>query len=158
MKTILAAVCGSLCLLSVSSARADIAFCNNYSSQIWVAVGLWNLNNGLNCDERFGRVDVIGWYSMTPGHCATVISGCYNDQSFDFHAAAADGARWAGGIFVATLSNSAFEFCAGTSPLVCAPSKCPPMNHGNAGFRDVLLGDGCGFLGWNGYEGTIDLN
>ena len=148
MKKLLAAICGSVCLLSVSSARADITFCNNYSSQIWVAVGWFNLNNGLDCSDRFQTADMIGWYSMMPGQCTMPFQGCYPADLMEFHAEAANGARWAGSD-VATLSNSAFEFCAHTNPLVCA-GHCPPLNHGKAGFRNVILSDGCGFLGPDG--------
>ena len=155
MKTILAAVCGSVCLLSVSSAKADITLCNNYSSQIWVAVGLPFFNDILNCGGRFNTDEMIGWYSMTPGNCTTVIGGCVDADLVNILATAADGAYWAGSFDYGNLSYSAFDFCYNTT--TCAANQCPSFDYGPAGLRGVHVDDGCGFWG-QGYAGTIDLN
>lgn len=153
MKAILATVCGALCLLSVSAAKADITFCNNYTSEIWVAVGYPYLNDTLSCTKYYGTDEMIGWYAMTPGNCVTVFGGCYSGtNTIEFNASAADGAYWAGALDYGKLSYSAFDFCYDTTH--CYGGTCPPFNYGPVGFRRVYLGN-CGLFDWGG---TIDLN
>lgn len=153
MKAILALVCGSACLLSVSAAKADITFCNNHGNEIFVSVGFINLNDTLNCTSRFEEAEMMGWWTVMPGQCTTTFSGCYPADEIEYHAEAADGTHWAGSDTV-TLSNEVFDFCEHTSPLVCANNDCPPMDHGKSGFRTVLLDNNC----FSGADATFDLN
>jgi hypothetical protein len=156
MKTLLAAVFGSVCLLSVSSAKADITFCNNYSSQIWVAVGWPYLGGAMDCQDRFGADEMMGWYSMMPGNCTTVFYGCDSAGWLHFNATAADGAYWGGDDDWGRLSYSAFDFCYNTT--ACYDDQCPSFDYGPVGFLFVHVDNGCGFLGLEGFEKTIDLN
>lgn len=155
MKTILAAACGSAWLLSASVASADITFCNHYSSEIWVAVGLPGFNSTLNCDGRFSTDEMIGWYSMTPGNCTTPVSGCVSADWMYFYATAADGAYWAGADLYQKLSYSAFDFCSGTT--ACYENSCPPFNYGPVGFSFQNIGaNNCNI--WDStWEALFDL-
>lgn len=152
MKRLLAAVSGFGCLLSVSSANADITFCNNYTSQVWIATGNFDVNDTLAC-VNYSTDEMIGWYSATPGNCVTVFSGCYQADEIEYFATAADGAYWAGGDLYGSLSYSAFDFCYGTTHCY---GSCPSFNYGPVGFRAQSLGN----CGWPIIlaGGTIDLN
>lgn len=154
MKTVLAAACGFLCLLRVTSAEADITFCNHYSSQVWVAIGLYNVNDTLGCYTNYNEDEMTGWYNIQPGNCSTVFGGCFGGADWvEFFANAADGAYWAGQDDYGSLSYSAFDFCYDTS--VCYGS-CPSFNFGPVGFRFIQMSD-CGFLQM-GFSETINLN
>jgi hypothetical protein len=160
MKKLLAAVCGSVCLLGTHFAKADTVFCNNYSSRIHVMTALGGLYVGGNLDCGGGNqaVEAIGWYNANPGQCVTTYSGCYGENRIDWFAIADNGAYWAGGLNSTSLSTSAFDFCE-NDPSNCRGGNCPPhLNFGPVGSRLWDNMNDCGFLGLGGWGGTIDLN
>ena len=161
MKKLVAAVGSSVCLLSAPFAKADITFCNNYSSHIYAAIGIGpsSLQINCGCSGCGGARELIGWYSINPGTCKTVYSGCFSDNAILYYATADNGAYWAGADYSYDLSTSAFDFCFG-DPNTCEGSGCPPhLNYGPVGFRTWDLGgDNCGLFNLAGTKGTLDFN
>jgi hypothetical protein len=156
MKRTLAAAGGLVCLFSVSSAWADITFCNHYSSEVWVTWADYS-TTACSCNEA----EVIGWFNIQPGQCNTVFYGCGYANGIDFYAIASDNAYWAGADNMGSLSYNAFDTCAQQNTVCCNP-PCPiNFNYPSVGFRYVSFGDGTNcncFFECTGWQGTINLN
>ena len=112
-----------------------IAFQNDYSSGVWVAVGYY----WPNCPDG-GNWGKEGWWRIEPGQSATVL-WTTNDYSL-FYAEADDGAVWSGSSYSTELPYEAFNWCMGTGS----------TNGEDVGMRLITVTN----AGWP-WKGTIDL-
>jgi Protein of unknown function (DUF1036) len=81
-----------------------LAFQNNYSHGVWVAIGYYqpNCSDGSNWAKE-------GWWRLEPGQSATVL-WTTNEYSL-FYAEADDGAVWSSPSYGTNLPLQAFDWC-----------------------------------------------
>lgn len=107
-------------------------FCNQYSSELWVAIVRYT-PNCYDGNDYLGDWTKEGWWHLNPGECKIVDGDDLEDVNryYYYYAEAADGNYWAGPIPVAYIPQEAFNLCIDTG---VEPSR-------ELGFRELDIGD-----------------
>ncbi|MCP3972820.1 MAG: DUF1036 domain-containing protein [Rhodobacteraceae bacterium] len=85
----------AVALLSAAPAEADLRLCNEAYEELYAAYGY--KENDLWVAE--------GWWQLTPGECATVVSGPLSSRYYYVRGEGVDGTVWGGDTYFCTMSN-----------------------------------------------------